>query len=34
MNIQRFVQRRFVILTVMLCLGLALLFGAIQAGLL
>jgi hypothetical protein len=34
MDIQHILQRLFLIITVILCLGLALLFGALQAGLL
>jgi hypothetical protein len=33
MNIQHMLQRFFIIITVLLCIGLALLFGALQAGL-
>jgi len=33
MDIQHIIERWFVIVTIVLCLGLALLFGAIQAGL-
>ncbi len=33
MDIQHIVQRFFIMVTVLLCIGLALLFGAIQAGL-
>ena len=32
MDIQHIIQRFFIIVTVLLCIGLALLFGAIQAG--
>lgn len=34
MDIQHIIQRFFIIVTVLLCIGLALVFGAIQAGLL
>lgn len=33
MDIQHIIERWFVIITIVLCLGLALLFGAVQAGL-
>ena len=33
MDIQHIAQRIFILATVLLCLGLAVLFGAIQAGL-
>jgi hypothetical protein len=32
-DIQHIAQRFFIIVTVLLCIGLALLFGAVQAGL-
>jgi hypothetical protein len=32
MDIQHIIERWFVLITIILCLGLALLFGAIQAG--
>jgi len=34
MDIQHIIQRFFIIVTVLLCIALALLFGAIQAGML
>ena len=34
MDIQHIIERWFVLITIALCLGLALLFGAVQAGLL
>jgi len=33
MDIQHIAQRAFILVTILLCLGLAVLFGAIQAGL-
>jgi len=33
MDIQHIAQRAFIMITILLCIGLALLFGAIQAGL-
>jgi len=33
MDIQHIIERWFVIVTIVLCVGLALLFGAVQAGL-
>lgn len=33
MDIQHIIERWFVLVTIILCLGLAVLFGAIQAGL-
>ena len=33
MDIQHIAQRAFVLVTILLCVGLAILFGAIQAGL-
>jgi len=33
MDVSHIIQRLFVVITILLCLGLALLFGAVQAGL-